>query len=364
LDGKHLPDDEVQRKVHQELSSYAGQGPGVALVETAGGVLSPSPSGSIQADLYRPLRMPVLLVGDSKLGGIATTISAFESLHLRGYDVESVVLFKDGVYQNFDYLEGYFEKKGILTHELPPPPNPVESLDDDAQAMQEYYHSTSQSLPVKKILGAFTAKHESRLARFESMPAEAHSSIWYPFTQHQGRTEKDIMVIDSAYGDDFSALTTTDPSPAAASTSVLQPAMDGSASWWTQGLGHGNPKLSLAAAYAAGRYGHVMFASAINEPSLSLAQLLLKEHQNPRLSKVYYTDNGSTGMEVGIKMGLRAACVKYGWDHRTENVEVLGLKGSYHGDTMGVMDASEPSVYNDKVEWYKPRGCKFQSPFP
>lgn len=135
--------------------------------------------------------------------------------------------------------------------------------------------------------------------------------------------------------------------------------MDASASWWTQGLGHGNPDLSLAAAYAAGRYGHVMFASAINQPSLQLAQLLLIKHNNPRLAKVYYTDNGSTGMEVGIKMALRASCLMYGWDHRKEDIEVIGLKGSYHGDTMGVVDASEPGLYNNTIEWYKPRGCRF-----
>jgi dethiobiotin synthetase/adenosylmethionine--8-amino-7-oxononanoate aminotransferase len=227
--------------------------------------------------------------------------------------------------------------------------------------MQSYYDGVSQSSQLNEILSTFSTKHESRLAKLAAMPAEAHSAIWYPFTQHQGRTKNDILVIDSAYGDDFSAVVSKESSAGGASTSILEPAMDGSASWWTQGLGHGNPTLSLTAAYAAGRYGHVMFASAINEPSLALAKLLLEEHKNPRLAKVYYTDNGSTGMEVGIKMGLRAACIRYGWDHRNENIEVLGFRGSYHGDTMGVMDASEPSVYNDKVEWYKPRGRELTS---
>jgi dethiobiotin synthetase/adenosylmethionine--8-amino-7-oxononanoate aminotransferase len=101
-----------------------------------------------------------------------------------------------------------------------------------------------------------------------------------------------------------------------------------------------------------------MFASAINQPSIELAQLLLEGHQNPRLSKVYFTDNGSTGMEVAIKMALRASCQRYGWDHKKNDIEILGLRGSYHGDTMGVMDASEPSTYNTKVEWYRPRGCR------
>lgn len=55
-----------------------------SIVETIGGPLSPGPSHSLQADIYRPLRLPVLLVGDTRLGGITTTLSAYESLTLRG----------------------------------------------------------------------------------------------------------------------------------------------------------------------------------------------------------------------------------------------------------------------------------------
>jgi dethiobiotin synthetase/adenosylmethionine--8-amino-7-oxononanoate aminotransferase len=76
------------------------------------------------------------------------------------------------------------------------------------------------------------------------------------------------------------------------------------------------------------------------------------------LAKVYFTDSGSTGMEVAVKMALRASASRYGWNHSEKDIEILGLKGSYHGDTMGVMDCSEPSTYNEKVEWYSPKGRK------
>ncbi|KAF2427859.1 PLP-dependent transferase [Tothia fuscella] len=377
-DNATLPDSQIQQSVHAEFSAYAQAGPGIALVETAGGVLSPAPSGTSQADLYRPFRLPVLLVGDYRLGGIGTSISAFESLYLRGYDINGVVLLEDDVYKNVDYLREYFEKKKTPTFGIqPPPPRDTTSIEKDAKAMQEYYNDTGSSRPIQDVLETLTTAHENRIEKLHAMPQQAHDAIWYPFTQHQGRTKEDIMVIDSAYNDDFAAVPkAASPSPSRppkteSNAPLLQPSTDASASWWTQGLGHGNPTLALTAANAAGRYGHVMFASAINEPSLNLAQLLLTHHKNPRLAKVYYTDNGSTGMEVGIKMALRAACVRYGWDHRDGGksgnredmgIEVLGLRGSYHGDTMGVMDASEPSVYNDRVEWYKPRGYWFHFP--
>lgn len=129
-----------------------------------------------------------------------------------------------------------------------------------------------------------------------------------------------------------------------------------------KGLGHGNPRLALEAAHAAGRYGHIMFAGATHEPALLLAERLLEGLANPRLTRVFYTDDGSTATEVGIKMGVRAACKHYGWNGSKETVGVLGLKGSYHGDTIGAMDASEPCVFNEKVDWYRGRGYWFDYP--
>jgi dethiobiotin synthetase/adenosylmethionine--8-amino-7-oxononanoate aminotransferase len=70
-----------------------------------------------------------------------------------------------------------------------------------------------------------------------------------------------------------------------------------------------------------------MFAGATHEPALTLAERLRKGLDNPRLRKVFYTDDGSTATEVGIKMGLRASCKRYEWDGAKEEVGVLGLKG-------------------------------------
>ena len=359
--------------VRKELSSHAEAGDGVTLVETAGAVLSPSPSGKSQADLYRPLRLPVLLVADAELGGIGISISAFESLHLRGYDVESIVLFKDQRYGNYDYLRGYFEERGISTYALPRPPERKEADHDDEGAMSDFYESASQLESTEALVSEIFAKHDSRIQQLSCMPRRADEHIWHPFTQHQTRKPGDVMAIDSAYGDFFQVWDNRERSPDSSERndtqslasqkqthSLIQSTFDGSASWWTQGLGHGNPELALAAAYASGRYGHVMFAGAIHEPALNVAELLLAGLQNPRLAKVFYTDNGSTGMEVAVKMALRATCLRYGWDK--SDVQVLGLKGSYHGDTIGVMNCSEPSTFNEKVTWYSGQGFWFDFP--
>ena len=352
-------DSEILSAIQRELAANATSNDSVTLLETAGGVLSPALSGIPQADFYRPLRLPVLLVADHKLGGIGVSISAFESLRLRGYDIDSVVVFKDDVYENYAYIQEYLESHNVQTIVLPEPPERNTVKEEDDRAMLKYFDELSQSPVLDSLIDSVSLKHQSRLQDLESMAKRSDESIWHPFTQHQTRAEKDIMTIDSAYGDFFQTLNS---STAGDSEAVLRPTYDGSASWWTQGLGHGNPDLSLTAAHAAGRYGHVMFANAVHEPALLLAETLLENSGNSRLKKVFYTDNGSTGTEVAVKMALNAASRRYGWESNADDIKILGLKGSYHGDTIGAMDCSEPSAYNKVVHWYSGKGVWLDFP--
>ncbi|WPG98042.1 Hypothetical protein R9X50_00082600 [Acrodontium crateriforme] len=355
-----LTDANLVAAVSDELKSYANGSDGIAIVETAGGVLSPAPSGNSQADLYRPLRLPVVLIGDHQLGGIGTTISAWESLHIRGYDVKSVALFSEGRYDNHSYLKDYFAERDVHAISIPPPPERNPNILEDIKAMQEYYDSAANMEQVTTFTEDFVTGHDQRISALRTMPGEAHDVIWHPFMQHSERSKDNIVTMESAYGDFFQTYTTGQdpirtPKLANGENAMLKPAFDGSASWWTQGLGHGNPKLALTAAHAAGRYGHVMFGGAVHEPALRLAQTIVSDMGNKRLAKVFYSDNGSTGMEVAVKMALRASAARNGWSYEDE-VLILGLKGSYHGDTMGTMDCSEPSIYNKKVQWYTGRG--------
>jgi dethiobiotin synthetase/adenosylmethionine--8-amino-7-oxononanoate aminotransferase len=302
--------------------------------------------------------LPTFLVGDHRLGGIGSTISAWESLHLRGYNVQSVGLFAEGRYENAAYLKDYFAERNISSFSIPPPPDLVTDAREDVEAMSSYYDDASVSSEVDAFVDSFMLAHDKRIDHLRNMPKQATDAIWHPFMQHSERNENNVVAMESAYGDFFQTyIKQKDVSKASgeAETALLQPAFDASASWWTQGLGHGNPQLALTAAHAAGKYGHVMFAGAVHEPALTLAQTLIQRMDNPRLSKVFYTDNGSTGMEVAVKMALRAASKRNGWAPE-DNVEILGLIGSYHGDTMGTMDCSEPSIFNKKVEWYQGRG--------
>ncbi|KAI1411079.1 bifunctional dethiobiotin synthetase/adenosylmethionine-8-amino-7-oxononanoate aminotransferase [Hypoxylon sp. FL1857] len=361
--GKPVPSDkELLSRIYQFASRKAAHGPGWLFIETAGGVHSPGPLGTTQVDLYTTLRCPVVLIADSKLGGISLTISAFESLKLRGYDVESILVFQDSEYDNEQYLKDYFTAHhGIPVVSLPKPPPKANDRDTDTKRMSQYYRDESQSTATRNVLEHLNRKHQARIERLESMPADAYRQIWYPFTQHKLISPESIVAIDSARGDFFQTLVPKTGNTIDKPEPVLQPSFDGSASWWTQGLGHGNPSLTIAAAYAAGRYGHVMFPGAIHEPALALTETLLEGMKNPRLTRVFYSDNGSTGVEVALKMALRVARLRYGWDANSD-IGIIGLKGGYHGDTIGAMDCAEPSTYNENIEWYNGRGIWFDYP--
>ncbi len=309
-----------------------------------------------------------MLVGDHRLGGIASTISAAESLIIRGYDIDAIVCFDDqSQYENADYLKKYFMDLGIPAYKLQWIPN-LQGIGagtkEETEIMQDYYDTQSNSKMVETIADELTYRHSQRLANLATMPHRTEDKIWHPFTQHKHvKSAEDVLVFDSAYGDYFQVKRKGSEEEPHVENQILYPAFDGSASWWTQGLGHGNPRLALEAAYAAGRYGHVMFAGATHEPALTLAERILSgSPEGTRLRKVFYTDNGSTATEVGIKMALRASSKRYGWDSVKESIVVLGLKGSYHGDTIGAMDASEPCVFNEKVDWYRGRGFWFDYP--
>ncbi|KAH9958580.1 onanonoxo-7-onima-8-eninoihtemlysoneda [Russula dissimulans] len=335
-------------------------------IETAGGVHSPTLSGTTQVDSYRPLFLPTILVGDSRLGGISSTISAYESLLLRGYTVDSVLLFRDSYYRNWEYLEPYFAEHGIKVSAVDPPPPREADAGQNFIVTEEYYRTlTSDDDDAGGLLGVvehLDERHDERIKELHSMPRRTLDTIWWPFVQHGlFKDERGVNVIDSAWGDHFTVFNGHRPS-SPPSGSMLEAQFDGSASWWTQALGHAHPALTLAAARAAGRYGHVMYPQATHAPALRLAERLV--HDGPGkgwASRAFISDNGSTGMEIALKMALRVSSKRLGLaPQERKKMGVLGLKGSYHGDTIGAMDACEEGVYT--CEWHQAKGYWFEPP--
>jgi hypothetical protein len=81
---------------------------------------------------------------------------------------------------------------------------------------------------------------------------------------------------------------------------------DACASWWTQGIGHGNIAMSQSLARSAATFGHVMFPSNLHLPGTELAAWMLQNGPGRGwAARVFYSDDGSTAMEVAVKMAMR-----------------------------------------------------------
>jgi len=148
---------------------------------------------------------------------------------------------------------------------------------------------------------------------------------WHPYTQHG--VEEQVLPVVRAEG-------------ALLGLADGRELVDGISSWWATLHGHGHPMLVGAMARQAAQLDHVLFAGATHEPAVALAERLVARAPG-QLSRVFYSDDGSTAVEVALKMVLQA------WVQREqpERRVFVALEGGYHGDTFGAMSVGDPEPF-------------------
>lgn len=151
------------------------------------------------------------------------------------------------------------------------------------------------------------------------------SHVWHPFTQHKLERRMDKIVHTkgaSLYREDGSAV------------------LDMISSWWVITHGHRHPAIMAAIQQATETFDQIIFADFTHEPAEVLAKALVE--LAPRgLSHVFYSDSGSTAVEVGIKMALG-----YFYNRGEARTRIAVLEHSYHGDTIGTMSAGARGAFN------------------
>jgi adenosylmethionine-8-amino-7-oxononanoate aminotransferase len=153
----------------------------------------------------------------------------------------------------------------------------------------------------------------------------SNSPIWHPFTQH-GLGEP-IPVVVGAEG-------------AALFTADRRRIVDAISSWWVTTHGHRHPRIVTAIAEQAARLDQIIFAGWSHEPAEAVARGLL-EIMPPALTRVFFSDSGSTAVEVALKMALGH------WRNRGEaRHRLLVMQHSYHGDTIGAMSVGARGAFN------------------
>ncbi len=120
--------------------------------------------------------------------------------------------------------------------------------------------------------------------------------------------------------------------------------IDAVSSWWVTLHGHANPYIAQRVSEQLKTLEQVIFAGFTHEPAIQLSENLLKLLPGNQ-EKVFYSDNGSTAVEVALKM-----CIQFWHNQGKEKTKILAFKDAYHGDTFGAMSVSGRSV------WTKPFG--------
>ena len=149
--------------------------------------------------------------------------------------------------------------------------------------------------------------------------------LWHPFTQ--AATAPDNLEVIGACG-------------ASLELADGRRILDAISSWWTNIHGHGHPKIAEAIAQQALTLDHVIFAGCTHPLAVDVAERVLRLAPNG-LSRVFYSDNGSTSVEVGLKMVFQY------WRNQgaPKKRQFVALEHGYHGDTVGAMSVGDPNEF-------------------
>ncbi|HEV3383187.1 MAG TPA: adenosylmethionine--8-amino-7-oxononanoate transaminase [Gemmata sp.] len=284
------------------------------LIETFGGPYSPLTDDVLQIELIRAFQLPVLLVTSSAVGAVGRTLATVRAMAEFGVEVAAIALLGRTDAFAVAQIEKHTGKK-ILSLSTP-----------EGQWNEEALHCVA----VEEFQGHWDKWLTSSVVKPERCePRELinrdRSVIWHPYT---------------------SLSEPTDPLPVIGAEREFLHLADGRtlidaiSSWWTILHGHRHPPLMNALATAAENLDHVLFAGATHPPAVELAELLLAS--TPwKGGRVFYSDNGSTAVEVALKMAYQF------WCHRGQPGRTLfvSFENGYHGDTFGAMAVGRDPLF-------------------
>ncbi len=317
LEGESIPlANEVAGATPRTLNKTRG-----LVIETFGGAFSPLNDDELQLVLIRALGHPCVLVSSSKLGGIGRTLQALVALRAEGIEPAALVLMGE----RDPFCEEQVRQRAGSTVVVSV--EPPELWTSPALALC----AESQRSALERVRAAIEDKSgQARLPHERTLQAEDRRCVWHPYTPLVGGDEPSVCV-----GTDAEFLELADG----------RRVIDGISSWWTILHGHRHPPLMDALAEAARSIDHVLFAGVTHRHALALADLLLGTM--PWVGgRVFYSDNGSTAVEVALKLAYQFWCRH----QEPQRTRFIGFEHGYHGDTFGAMAVSRDPVFFSRFE--------------
>jgi adenosylmethionine-8-amino-7-oxononanoate aminotransferase len=319
LEGGSIPSSGVLRALWPSPRRPGGR----LLIETFGSPLSPLNENELQVNLIQRLNAPLVLVCSSGVGAIGRSLQCLHSLEHFAVRPRAVVLMGQPDDYAAEEISRHFSDLGVFSLQ---PPRTWDGPELHRAA------SSQQDAVLGAIRSAVETIPEPRTDREElsDICERDAQHVWHPYTALR---DPDAPLVTVAAEHEFLVL--------ADGRRVI----DGISSWWTILHGHRHPVLMQALAEASRQIDHVHFAGVTHPWAVGLAELLLRDlpWQGGR---VFFSDNGSTAVEVALKMAYQY------WCHRDEPGRTLfvGFEHGYHGDTFGAMAAGRDPVFFGRFE--------------
>lgn len=293
----------------------------IVIVEGAGGLFVPIAKDYYICDLILDLNIPAVVVARLGLGTINHSLLTIRQAQALGINMAGFILNKDS---RRGSILAQRTNPAILENIIEPPllgilPYLTRFNDKTVLKLKE-------SLKIDLLLND-AADPVTDLAQADK------KYIWHPFTQMEDWLKESQLIIKEAKG---CYLKATDN----------RWYLDGVSSLWVNLHGHRKAKIDEAINRQLKKVAHSSLLGLGNEPSAELAQKLLA--LTPKgLAKVFYSDDGSTAVEVALKIAYQY------WQNIDNNkkIKIIHLKNSYHGDTLGAVSVGGIDLFH-KV--YKP----------
>jgi adenosylmethionine---8-amino-7-oxononanoate aminotransferase len=280
------------------------------IVETAGGLMSPLSDDILNIDLIKHLNLPVILVSKHYLGSINHTLLAINLLKQHDIPIKGLIFSGEANHVSQSFIEKYANVPVLCCVPQFETIN-AKIIEDFAETMA--FSIDLNPIPAQKDLLTIDKNH-----------------VWHPFTQ--AKTAADPILIDHAQGCTLFA---------ADGTTYI----DAISSWWVNIHGHANRHIADAIAAQARKLEQVIFAGFTHEPAIALSKKLINLLPNT-FYKVFFSDNGSTSVEVALKMALQY------WQNngKSNKIKIIAFEEAYHGDTFGAMSIGGRNAFTQAFE--------------
>lgn len=295
----------------------------IVIFEGCGGLMVPLDlKGTMLLDLIIELDYPVVFAAKSGVGTLNHSIMTLNVARQYKLDIRGLYLcaFENSPSEasNLKTLKAIYDELNVST--LP-------KFESEPSHGNWSSYVKANSACFESLLWE-TDLQNDKFVTMSAWQARDLATVWHPCSQMKDYEAFKPIVIKKAKGAYLYDLN---------GNSYL----DAVSSWWVNLFGHGNSEINEALTAQANQLEHVIFANFTHKPAIELAEALL-QRGGGKLSKVFYADNGSSAIEVALKMSFQY-CQQNGQPGKHR---FAALTDAYHGETLGALGVGDLGLYS------------------